>query len=87
VLLFVDNAAYHKSATLRDKLVEWDGDVVIKYIPPYTPELNPVEVQWRGIKKGTANWRHPDTGDMKKSIRVMLDRGEVKEVEMSGWLA
>jgi len=44
-------------------------------------------VQWRGIKKGTANWRHPDTGDMKKSIRVMLDRGEVKEVEMSGWLA
>jgi len=45
VLLFVDNAAYHKSARLKERLAEWDGDVLIRYHPPYTPDLNPAEVQ------------------------------------------
>jgi len=34
VLLFVDNASYHKSARLKERLAEWDGDVLIRYLPP-----------------------------------------------------
>lgn len=31
VLLFVGNAAYHKSARMRKGPAEWDGDVVTRY--------------------------------------------------------
>ena len=47
--MFVDDPVHHKSAMIREA---FEGDVVLEYFPPYTPELNPVEVQWRVIKKG-----------------------------------
>lgn len=38
ILLCCDNAAWHKSSTLV--LPE---NIVLFYIPPYTPEMNPIE--------------------------------------------
>ena len=60
--------------------------IVLKYFPPYTPELNPVEVQWRGIKKGTANILYEGTDEMKRSIKVMLGNDEVRVVKMISYL-
>jgi len=85
VLLFLDNASYHKSARLKERLAEWDGDVLIRYLPPYTPELNPVEVQWDIIKKAAANTLYAGTEAM-KSVRRMLRTKEVGVAEMSHYL-
>ena len=87
VLLFVDNASYHRAALVREQLAEWNGDVVLKFLPPYTPELNKIEGQWRGFKKATANRLYQTVGEMQKSIRVMLHRGEIKICEMGGYLS
>ena len=27
------------------------GDVELEFLPPYTPQLNPVETVWRDLKK------------------------------------
>ncbi len=86
VLLFVDNASYHKSAELKRKMAKWKKDVVIKYLPPYTPELNNSEGQWRGCKKAVANCLYKTVGGMQKSLRAMLRRGEIKVVKMNKWL-
>jgi len=86
VLLFVDNASYHKSARIKERLAEWDGDVLIRYLPPYTPELNPAGVQWRMIKKAAANTLYAGTDAMKKSVRRMLRTKEVGVAEMSHYL-
>jgi len=50
---------------------------VLRYLPPYTPELNPVEVQWRMIKKAAANVLYGSTDDMKGSVRRMPRTKEV----------
>ena len=85
-VIFVDNASYHKSRKVDDELAKYNGGIVLKYFPPYTPELNPVEVQWRGIKKGTANTLYEGTDEMKRSIKVMLGNGEVRVVKMISYL-
>jgi len=85
VLLFVDNAAYHKSARLKERLAEWDGDVLIRYLPPYTPEPNPAGVQWDIIKKAAANTLYAGT-DAMKSVRRMLRTKEVGVAEMNHYL-
>ncbi len=87
VLLFVDNASYHRATLVREQLTEWNGDVVLKFLPPYTPELNKIEGQWRGFKKATANRLYKTVDEMQKSIRVMLRRGEIKICEMSDYLS
>ena len=87
-VLFVDNAAsYHKSQKVRDEVARYKVEIILKHILPFTPELNPVEIQWRSIKKGTANTLYERTEEeMKRSIKAMLGNGEVGVVKMFKYL-
>ncbi len=64
-------------------MAEWNRDVVLKYLPLYTPQLNNTEWQWRGFKKATANWLYETVDEMQESMRVMVRRGETKAAKMS----
>jgi len=68
VLIYLDNAGWHKSVAVKEYLDGCGGDVVLRHLPPYTPELNPVEVQWRFIRKATGNRLYESTDEMKESI-------------------
>ncbi len=46
VLLCCDGAAWHKSKTLVIP-----KNIVLFHIPPYTPEMNPIEQIWKEIRK------------------------------------
>lgn len=46
VLLCCDGAAWHKSKTMVIP-----ENIVLFYIPPYTPEMNPIEQIWKEIRK------------------------------------
>lgn len=59
------------------------GDVQIRYFLPYTPELNPIEGQWRLVKKATANTLYENTSDMASAIRRMIMSGEIIKAKMS----
>jgi len=50
ILLFMDQAAWHKSKSLN-KL----DNVEIRFLPPYSPELNPVEKLWWWLRKETTH--------------------------------
>ncbi|MBQ9324834.1 MAG: IS630 family transposase [Clostridia bacterium] len=45
ILLICDGAAWHKSGTLVIP-----SNIHIQHIPPYTPEMNPIEQVWREIR-------------------------------------
>ena len=50
-VIIVDNASMHRSKKFKAKLAEWEAkDVVIYYLPPYSPELNLIEIVWRFLK-------------------------------------
>jgi hypothetical protein len=44
--LIMDCASWHKSKNLKIP-----GNITIIYLPPYSPELNPVERLWQYIKQ------------------------------------
>jgi transposase len=41
----------HKSRALRQWLDGQQGRIAIAFLPPYAPELNPVEAIWAYLKK------------------------------------
>jgi len=49
-LLVLDNGAGHKAKALR-----WPSNVVAVFLPPYSPELNPMERLWRDLKDTLAD--------------------------------
>ena len=52
-VIIMDNASIHKSQKVRD-LIEGAGCKLI-YLPPYSPELNPIEIFWANMKKWIKN--------------------------------
>jgi transposase len=47
----VDNASIHPSDEFAERLPDWKKQgLVIKYLSPYSPALNLIEILWRRIK-------------------------------------
>jgi len=57
------------------------------YLPPYTPELNPIETQWRMVRKATANRLYDTTKSMKDPVWAMMASGELGVARMSHYLS
>ena len=47
-VIVMDNAAFHKSKKSKD-LIESNGHI-FEYLPPYSPDLNPIEHKWAQAK-------------------------------------
>jgi len=50
ILIIWDGAAIHRSALVKDYLATTKGKVIAERLPPYAPELNPVEYMWAHLK-------------------------------------
>lgn len=50
ITVVVDNASIHKAKSVSDFLAKHDR-LSITYLPPYCPELNPVELVWAYLKR------------------------------------
>ena len=87
IIVFPGNAAYHKSAGVRKFVDACGGDIILEYLPEYTPELNPAEGQWRLLRKATANVLYEGTREMMDSMWAMLGGGEVRTAKLNTYLS
>jgi transposase len=51
LLIIWDGARPHHAAIVRQYLDSLDGHIQITFLPPYCPELNPVEYLWAWLKR------------------------------------
>lgn len=50
-VVVIDNASIHTSEEFADRIPYWKKQgLILKYLPPYSPELNLIEILWRRIK-------------------------------------
>ena len=47
-VVVMDNATFHKGA-LMQQMLEEAGHIIL-YLPPYSPDLNPIEKKWAQAK-------------------------------------
>lgn len=50
LVLVMDNAPYHHSAAVQAALSLFQHRLVVFWLPPYCPTLNPIERFWRHLK-------------------------------------
>ncbi|HHK6812091.1 TPA: IS630 family transposase, partial [Streptococcus pneumoniae] len=74
-LLVIDNAIWHKSSTLKIPT-----NIGFAFIPPYTPEMNPIEQVWKEIRKrGFKNKAFRTLEDVMNQLQDVI-QGLEKEV-------
>jgi len=72
LLLVWDRLNVHRSAA---KELQRRGDLPIEWLPPYAPDLNPVEQVWNNSKYGTlANYLPKDLFDLHCATAVAITR-------------
>ena len=47
-VVILDNATFHKDKKMQDNLFQ--AGVILEYLPPYSPGLNPIEHKWAQAK-------------------------------------
>ena len=55
IVIFWDNASWHKSKAVRDFLAATKGTFQLYNFPPYSPELNPQEHVWKELRDKVLN--------------------------------
>ena len=77
--VMLDNAGYHKSRMVSRFIESTGGDIKLIYLPPYTPQLNPIEVQYAVPKRLLAG-RYFESVD---ELRNAIPQNEMKPVEIN----
>lgn len=50
-VVVLDNAPFHKGKRLTEQRPNWEArGLYLRYLPPYCPQLNPIESVWRKLK-------------------------------------
>lgn len=74
VYVVLDNAKSHHSKKVKAWL-SWNPKIELVYLPPYSPNLNPIERLWRFMHKKVLDNQHfQDFGDFKKQILKFFRR-------------
>ena len=84
--IVADNAGALTGRGMRKCLDDADGAVEMLHLPPRTPQLNPIEVEWREIKAAVADIFFDGLDRMRDAIRRMIRNGEIPIVKMFDWL-
>ncbi len=70
-VIVMDNAPPHKSKKFKAKMEEWKKkDILIWFLPPYSPHLNIIEILWRKIKH---TWLRPKDYTSMETLLEALD--------------
>ena len=51
----MDNATFHKRQDIQDLIQEHNHTIL--WLPPYSPDLNPIEQVWSWMKGLRQSWR------------------------------
>ncbi len=90
VVLLIDNAPWHCGQPV-DAAMAANPHLEFKRLPPYSPQLNPVERFWKVLRRRATHNRRFDTlADLKRSIRNSLCylqamRGTVRRLLGQKW--
>jgi putative transposase len=75
IVLVLDNASYHKSASALAALSLFEHRVMVIWLPPYCSDLNPIERFWRHLKDlACANKLQDNIESVVKSAELILTK-------------
>ena len=70
-VVVMDNLAAHRSARVRAALAKVECSVL--YLPPYSPELNPIELFWAWLKGRLRTLKARTRDELERGVVASMD--------------
>ena len=86
IYIILDNAGYYHSIVVKEFLKE-NPRIVLKFLPPYSPNLNIIERLWKILKKKVVyNKFYPKFDDFRREVLCFLNSNLWKQQEFENML-
>lgn len=63
MIIILDNAKIHKAKIVQEYCQE--NQIILVYLPPYSPNLNPIEFMWKDLKKRLSEYYQENVDNLK----------------------
>ena len=82
-IVVLDNLRSHKQQRVTDAIGA--AGCRLEYLPPYSPDLNPIEKMWSKVKAILRKLAARTSEALDEAIRIALE--SITSADAAGWLA
>lgn len=75
MVVILDNARYHHAILLNPWLLKYQDKITLLFLPPYSPDLNPIERVWKLTRRlCTHNQYFPDLSGLVDKVTTRMNK-------------
>ena len=84
ILMVLDNARYHHAKMNKEFIKEIKPRMELIYLPPYSPELNPIEFLWKKTRRAVTHNRYFESlEEQQKCLKVFFNKFKKSNRELT----
>lgn len=77
IIIILDNASYHKRLDIREKIAEEMPNIILDFLPAYSPDFNIIELVWHSCKEYIAHRLFQSVDELKEVLERRLNQGDL----------
>jgi transposase len=77
IVIVVDNASYHKRLDIQEKITQELPNIILEFLPPYSPDMNIIELVWHSCKEYIAHRLFQSVDELESLLKRLLNEGEL----------
>jgi transposase len=79
----MDNVAFHQISGVEEAIEKMGATLI--YLPPYSPDLNPIELMWSKIKGYLRITSARDLKKFKTAIKIAYEN--IEQTDLNNWFS
>jgi len=72
IVIILDNASYHKRLDIQEKISKELPNIILEFLPPYSPDLNIIELVWHSCKEYIAHRLFQSVDELESLLKRLL---------------
>lgn len=77
IIIILDNASYHKRLDIREQITKKLPNIVLEFLPAYSPDFNLIELVWHSCKEYIAHRLFKSVEELKTLLERLLNQDEL----------
>ena len=75
IVIILDNASIHKKTEITNKITEDMPNLILEYLPEYSPDYNLIELVWHSAKEFIAHRLFNSIEELESRLHQLLNEG------------
>ena len=77
LVIILDNASYHKRLDIQEKISKELPNIILEFLPAYSPDMNFIELVWHSCKEYIAHRLFQSVDELESLLKKLLNEGEL----------